>query len=446
MEDIGWFSLSKPPYFYIMELKMLIDQVRELQNLVSTNKKMLEMMQRNMIEYGCGEIPPPNLENYIEESGDCSRKGHGMSYERTRVLMGYNHDGKPLYKKVVGRTQDERNDAIVRAYIQSGRIWNFIRPMGFTPALVPENEAKHDFSEYAWEYYRRYKEPKLAENSKVRTVSSLNTLCKFFEGKNIEDITTSDVQDYMNSRAADGKSSTTINDNIKMLRQIFVSAIEDGIRLDNPAKSSRLSNAGKVTEGTEALSYDVFKRIVSEIPMISDIQTKISLAFLCYTGLRREELFGIRWEDISFKDKQIHIQRAVTYPKGSPILKEPKTKAGNRFIPLSDALLQIIAPYRKQQGIIISNDQGQLLTDSDAKNLLDSIREIIGLPDVTCKTFRTTFATIMAATGKIEPKKLQAIMGHEKIQTTLDIYAKIEKSLLNVNRNALEDFFYSKAS
>ena len=43
-----------------------------------------------------------------------------MAYERTRVLMGLDANDRPVYKQISGRSQDQRNDNIVRAYIEAG--------------------------------------------------------------------------------------------------------------------------------------------------------------------------------------------------------------------------------------------------------------------------------------------------------------------------------------
>lgn len=46
----------------------------------------------------------------------------------------------------------------------------------------------------------------------------------------------------------------------------------------------------------------------------------------------------------------------------------------------------------------------------------------------------------MQAAAGVEPKTLQAIMGHSDFKITMNIYAKLEKSRLDVNRNVLQEF------
>lgn len=88
-----------------------------------------------------------------------------MAYERPRVKIGTDTNGKPKYTRISGKTQDERNDNIVKAYVNSGRILEFIPQWALQPASaaaqpIPEEPVKelHPFTPYAQAYYSRYKE------------------------------------------------------------------------------------------------------------------------------------------------------------------------------------------------------------------------------------------------------------------------------------------------
>ena len=62
------------------------------------------------------------------------------------------------------------------------------------------------------------------------------------------------------------------------------------------------------------------------------------------TGLRRDELSGVRWEDIRFDDK-------VLIPKRS-IVKQPigkvKAEASKKNIPLDDVLIDELLGWRRE--------------------------------------------------------------------------------------------------
>ena len=50
-----------------------------------------------------------------------------MAKHRQRVMISTNDDGTPVYQWVQDDSLNELNDRIVQAYIQSGRIWDFMQ-------------------------------------------------------------------------------------------------------------------------------------------------------------------------------------------------------------------------------------------------------------------------------------------------------------------------------
>jgi integrase len=59
----------------------------------------------------------------------------------------------------------------------------------------------------------------------------------------------------------------------------------------------------------------------------------VGLAIL--TGLRRGELFALRWKDIDEQEHLLRVREAVYHGT----FETPKTDAGSRQIPLSDSAL-----------------------------------------------------------------------------------------------------------
>ena len=63
------------------------------------------------------------LDNLITEVTDAPVEGEKqMSLYRRRVRIGEHDDGSPIYKRIQAMNEDEANDRIVQAYIDSGRI------------------------------------------------------------------------------------------------------------------------------------------------------------------------------------------------------------------------------------------------------------------------------------------------------------------------------------
>jgi integrase len=62
------------------------------------------------------------------------------------------------------------------------------------------------------------------------------------------------------------------------------------------------------------------------------------------TGLRRGELFGLKWEDVDFVEAEIRVVRSVVDQVEGP----PKTLASRRPIPMSSELASALANWREQ--------------------------------------------------------------------------------------------------
>jgi integrase len=60
--------------------------------------------------------------------------------------------------------------------------------------------------------------------------------------------------------------------------------------------------------------------------------------FGCWTGLRKEELLAVSWEDVSFEEKVIHVHRKLT----SDELGDPKTELSARPVILNDFAIKIL--------------------------------------------------------------------------------------------------------
>ena len=62
------------------------------------------------------------------------------------------------------------------------------------------------------------------------------------------------------------------------------------------------------------------------------------------TGLRRGELFGLKWEDVDFKEAEIRVVRSIVDQVEGP----PKTLASRRPLPMSSELAASLENWRKQ--------------------------------------------------------------------------------------------------
>ena len=195
------------------------------------------------------------------------------------------------------------------------------------------------------------------------------------------------------------------------------------------------------------------------------------------TGGRIGEIIGFRLKGVDFKNRCININHAVTYytRNGSARfgVSLPKTEAGVRSIPMMDTVYDTLkSEYERQKrdgfcvyeldgmtGFIFSNKLGSLHNPycinlaikriSEAYNAREIIeakkqqREPIIIPHFSCHQLRHTFCSRLCE-NETNVKVIQEIMGHANVETTLDIYTKVnyskkQESLEELSRKI--DFF-----
>ena len=145
------------------------------------------------------------------------------------------------------------------------------------------------------------------------------------------------------------------------------------------------------------------------------------------TGMRRGECCGLRWKDVDFSEKTIHICRNVVKVTGEDILvKEPKTTAGDRYVYFSLEMASLLKEYRSFCQGELELHEGRSLTPEDyifrRHGAFKLILKKHGLPlDLNVHSLRHTAASLMIS-GGADVATVSGLLGHSQVSTTLDIY------------------------
>ena len=88
------------------------------------------------------------------------------------------------------------------------------------------------------------------------------------------------------------------------------------------------------------------------------------------TGMRRNEVLGLRWPDIDFTKKRLHLNRGLVAVGYEVHQTRCKTKTARRTITLDDTTLTILSGWRAFQAaefaaVGIANSDGWVFTDGD---------------------------------------------------------------------------------
>ena len=140
----------------------------------------------------------------------------------------------------------------------------------------------------------------------------------------------------------DNISATTYNDYLSYINTFFNWCIKNGYSNTNPAKN--INKKKKKEEDVKFYSYYECKEILGA----SSGYTKFYIAFALFTGIRRAEIFRIKWSDIHLEDREIVLSAAITKTNQRRIVKIPEN------------LVKYIEPYYKEE------NKGYVFTMGDA--------------------------------------------------------------------------------
>ena len=216
---------------------------------------------------------------------------------------------------------------------------------------------------------------------------------------------------------------------------MFSDALENGLIVSNPVTGS-VKCPKKPEKNTRVLTLDEQNKFLDAAKGSANY---FHFLFILQTGVRSSELRGLRWEDIDFSNRTIHIRRNTTYDSSSGkfITGELKTNSGLRDIPMTQIAYEILINIKNQQtqqkrkvlsfeyaNHVFLNRNGNLLPNSNYDRYLEKLCDKAGIEKISMHTLRHTFATRCIESG-MKPKTLQKILGHANISMTMDLYVHV---------------------
>ncbi len=182
---------------------------------------------------------------------------------------------------------------------------------------------------------------------------------------------------------------------------------------ENPTTGIRLP-AQIVQREHTALTPEQVRKLTADLE--EPYKSMVLIAVL--TGLRRGELFALRWGVVDFERKLISVRESVY--EGH--FNAPKTRSSVRKIPMGEALEEIFLRLRGKNvaasDLVFASQKGTPLRPENAlKRVIHPTCVRLGLPKVGWHDLRHTSATLL---HEHEPLRVtQAILGHSDLQTTL---------------------------
>ena len=318
---------------------------------------------------------------------------------------------------------------------------------------IISSEGNISLAEWFEEYLKLYKEGKVKDTTLFRIRQTFSPCKKNVLGMmRLREIRADHVQRLINELDEKGFTYGTIRLLKSLLNEMFKKAVGNGYMLINPCDAVVMPR--KVTYEPRFLTereQEMFLEVAREYYHYDIFCVSLSM------GARIGEVLGLKWSDIDFDKKMIHIQRTLHYGKiqenGSChfFFTSPKTTTSDRCIPLLPETEMILKRVRKRQlrnrmlygsqwettppfdDMVFTTQQGAPVRYGDVNRTIKSVvlkanlqeeelagfekREPFVLKPFSPHCFRHTFVTRCKMNG-VPYETIQSYVGHSDKETT----------------------------
>jgi integrase len=207
-----------------------------------------------------------------------------------------------------------------------------------------------------------------------------------------------------------------------VLSAVLRTAVKWGHLQENPARGVDLPTL-KCVRPKWALTTGQAASLLADLPPLP--RTMVGLAIL--SGLRRGELFALRWKDIHEHARMLTAREAVY----DGTFGTPKTEAGSRRIPLSETALRLVREWTahardtQPEALLFATRLGTTISPNNVlRRAIFPACKRLGLPRATWLTFRRTYSSWSHDMG-VPGKVVAQLKGHASVDTTLNVYTQV---------------------
>lgn len=253
----------------------------------------------------------------------------------------------------------------------------------------------------------------------------------------LKDLTKIGLQTFVNE-----KSTKMANSSLKVIRAIISNslrlAVENDVLLKSPAIGLKIPKS-KIDEREDIQPFtkDELKRILDALKN-NRLHNIVYVA--AFTGMRKGELLGLRWQDVDMNKKMIRVRQQAVHNPGTRKMETGRLKTANAYrnIPINEKVITVLKKQKAWQaanklqcgeaytdnGIVFTNEIGELLKTVGITKDFQCTVENLGIEYRSFHHLRHTFASIAISAG-VNVKAISMTLGHATIAETLDTYGHL---------------------
>jgi integrase len=327
-------------------------------------------------------------------------EAHGARGKEKIFYIFYRRNGKQIEEKVGYQYADDMTEAKANG-IRSDRI----------RGKEPSNEQRRETIKVAkleeagkwtltslWNEYKQNKiDSKAIKTDKGRFEKHIKPS---LGGKEPHEIIRLDI-DRLRVNLSKNLKPQTVKHVLGLLKRIIRFGAKRQLcrELPFPIDSVRVDNCT-----TEDLTSGQLKSLLKAISESTDIEAANIMRMALFTGMRRGELFKLKWADVDFD-------------RGFITIRDPKGGVSQK-IPLNDQARDVLKHHPETADHVFVRGDGKPFTD--IRRRVNPIKEAagIGADFRTLHGLRHAFASMLASSGEVDMYTLQKLLTHKSPMMT----------------------------
>jgi len=220
-------------------------------------------------------------------------------------------------------------------------------------------------------------------------------------------------------------------------------ALSDAERLGLVPRNVAHAARSPAVDRKEAATWSA-EELAAFLQSVEDDRLYAAYVVLATTGMRRGELFGLRWSDLDLDCGRLSIAQSLLNIDSTLVIEPTKTNRSRRSVALDPGTVDVLRAHRRRQAeerlafgaqrngsynLVFCKPDGTLEHPDMFSRRFKKQVKAAGLPELRgVHNLRHTWATLALKAG-IHPKIVSDRLGHATIAVTIDTYSHVTPSM-----------------
>ncbi len=332
-----------------------------------------------------------------------------------------NAEGRRIRRKVVlGTVEKYKTESAAQGAADTLRI------------NINENKATQQFDsmtlEALWEHYKKEELTTKSKSTRLTYENyAKNRILPRWSTFLLRDIRTIPVQKWLETLDMTNGSKAKIRN---IMSGIFSHAVRWEFVKSNPITGPGRKQGVRQSQKRQKVPAILTVTQIRSLLGVLKPRERVMILLVATTGLRINEMAGLRWRDVDFEKLQLNIHWGWVLGE----LKEVKTEASEKPVPIdasvAEALLtwRLSSAYRGETDFVFASARmrgKQPLTTGILfrRHVIPWLEQASIGQRIGWHTFRRTVATLLTANGE-DIKTVQELLRHANPQITMQIYSQ----------------------